>query len=463
MKIKYSTLLMGMLLPLSMTYAANDEALIPPNAKPGECYARVLSPAKYETVEEKVLVKEASENIEIIPAEYETVDTEVQVIPETKKLVLTPTKYKETIETVEIKPAARVWKTGLKEKSLPVNPIRLAAIETQGVDIKNATANTCYKEFYKSASYDTVEEKFLVQNERNETEIVPGTLVSKEKAVEVVPPTKKIVQIPAEFEDVEEKVLVEEAKTVWKKGKNPAQALSDATGDIMCLIKVPAKYKTITKRIIKSPARTEVEEIPAEVQNVEVKEVATEPTVKKEVVPAVYTTVEKKVVKEEASFLWINMQENAPDAPWKATGNKICLVETPSVTKDMKKMVVDTPESIEEEIVPAVNKIVKVKKIISEAKIVKTPVEAVYKTITKQKKIADTHLGWQRILCQTNMTKNVIKKIQAALNEQGYGSDAPDGVLGRGTRSSLEKYQKDNGLSTGGITYETLDALKIEL
>ena len=59
MRLKYSQLLVGLLLPLA--YAnANQASLIPPNAKAGECYAKVVLPAKYETVEERVLVKEAS-------------------------------------------------------------------------------------------------------------------------------------------------------------------------------------------------------------------------------------------------------------------------------------------------------------------------------------------------------------------------------------------------------------------
>lgn len=72
MKNRYSTLLMGLLLP--MTYVgAQDASLTPPQAKAGECYARVMSPAKYETVSEKVLVKEAKEEITVIPSVYETV------------------------------------------------------------------------------------------------------------------------------------------------------------------------------------------------------------------------------------------------------------------------------------------------------------------------------------------------------------------------------------------------------
>lgn len=61
------------------------------------------------------------------------------------------------------------------------------------------------------------------------------------------------------------------------------------------------------------------------------------------------------------------------------------------------------------------------------------------------------------------MNKEVLKKIQYALKEKGYKIGKVDGVLGRGTRQIIDKYQRDNSLATGGITYETLKALKIEL
>jgi len=96
-------------------------------------------------------------------------------------------------------------------------------------------------------------------------------------------------------------------------------------------------------------------------------------------------------------------------------------------------------------------------------KMIKTQIPAKTKVVHKRKKVSDTTMNWQRILCQTNMTKEVISKIQTALNEKNYKAGEPDGVLGRGTRNAMEKFQKDNGLASGGITYETLNALNIEL
>jgi len=464
MKIKYSKLLVGLLLPLVTATAVTAEnlPLTPPNAKPGECYARVLTPAKYENIEEQVIVKEATEEISIIPAQYETIEKKVQVIPEMKKLIPVPAEYKEVVETIEVKPASRVWKTSLRKKALPVSQVLLDTIKAQGVDLDSATAGTCFKEYFQPATYKVVTEDIIIQNERNETKIVPAQFDTLEEKIEVIPTSKQVVEIPAEYEYVEEKVLVEEAKTVWKKGQNPATKLSGATGEIMCLVNVPAKYKTIKKLVVKSPAKTEVQEIPAEIQTLAVQKIIAEPTVEHTTIPAVHKTIEKKVPDTAASFMWTNANTGA-DKPWRSTGHMICLVESPAQTKDVKKVVLDTPASVKEETVPATFEIVKVEKLVSEAKEVRKPVEAEYKTIEKRKKIADSSMAWQRILCQTNMTKDVIAKIQTALNEKSYKAGKPDGALGRGTRNALERFQKDNGLATGGITYETLNALNIEL
>ena len=230
----------------------------------------------------------------------------------------------------------------------------------------------------------------------------------------------------------------------------------------MWLVKVPAKYKTIKKLVVKSPARTEVQEIPAEVQTLAVQHLVAEPTLKNTLIPAVHKTIEKKVPDTAASFMWTDAKTGA-DKPWRYTGHMICLVETPAVTKDIKKVVLDTPATVKEEIIPATYEMVKTEKLVTPAKEERTPVEAEYKMIDKRKKVAASSMAWQRILCQTNMTKEVIKKIQMALNEKSYKVGKPDGLLGRGTRNALERYQKDNGLATGGITYETLGSLNIEL
>ena len=59
--------------------------------------------------------------------------------------------------------------------------------------------------------------------------------------------------------------------------------------------------------------------------------------------------------------------------------------------------------------------------------------------------------------------QQLIRASSKLFNEKGYSVGKADGLLGRGTRRALEKFQKDSNLATGGVTYETLGALNIEL
>jgi len=61
------------------------------------------------------------------------------------------------------------------------------------------------------------------------------------------------------------------------------------------------------------------------------------------------------------------------------------------------------------------------------------------------------------------MTDHTILDIQEALADKGYNPGLIDGVLGKGTLDALEKFQKEENLAQGGITYATLDALGVEL
>ena len=459
MKIKYSGLLVAMLLPL--TYVnAEEVSLTPPNAKPGECYARVIIPAEYDTVEEKVMIKEASEEISIVPAEYETMQEEVEVIPATKKLTPVPATFKELSEEIETKAKIVTWKTSLEENAPPVSDAILGVVSASGVDLNSSAVGDCYKEYFVARKFKKFTEEFLIKSEYNETEVIAPEFEVVEKTIVTKAATKKIVEVPAVYEEIEEQVLVEAEKTVWKKGQNPAQNVSGATGEIMCLVNIPAKYKTIKKRVLKEPATTKIVEIPEETEVIAIQKLITDTQIKYIPVPAVYETIEKTELESSAKFSWHDAKDKMK-AKYKYTGHQVCLTEEPAETKVITKAILDTPVSIEEEVVPPTNKMVDVQELVAEAKEIRTPIEAEYKMVSKQVKISDTHVGWKRILCETNMNNNVISEIQTALNAKGYDAGEADGVMGNGTKAALAKFQKDSNLATGGVTYETLDALGI--
>jgi virulence-associated protein VagC len=460
MKLKYSSLLIGLLLPIS--YVNAEVSLIPPNAKAGECYAKVVIPAKYKTVQERVLVQEASNKISVIPAKYEWIEEKVEVTPQGKRLVTVPATYKKVTEKVEVKPASKSWHVSLRPHAAPVSKEILVAAKLKGVDLDTTTPGTCYKEYYTPETYKTVTEEVVIQKETTKTKVIPAQYEMVEKTIEIKPASKKTVTIPATYGYTEEKVLIEKEKTVWKKGSNPAQKLDGATGEIMCLVKVPAKYKTIKKKIVKTPATTKIVEIPAESKTIKIKKLVSEAKTETVTIPEVKKTVKKKILDTKPEFSWLKVGSSV-DRGLSYTGHEICLVASAAKSQKITKTVLDIPASTKEIVIEPTYKTLKVKKLVEEAKEIKTPIEAVYKTISKKEKVTSSHQSWERILCQTNMNQHVILQIQNALKAQNYNPGKIDGVLGRDTRVALDKYQREHSLATGGITYETLNSLNINL
>ena len=69
----------------------------------------------------------------------------------------------------------------------------------------------------------------------------------------------------------------------------------------------------------------------------------------------------------------------------------------------------------------------------------------------------------ERVLSETNMSPDVIKQIQKALQNAGHDPKYIDGVIGWRTTEAIKAYQKEKGLSVGGLTHETIKSLGIKL
>ena len=288
-------------------------ALLPPNAKSGECYARVLVPPVYDSVTEQVLRKDAREKIEVLPGQYE-------------------------------------W----------------------------------------------VEEKVLVKEASERLEVIPATYEWGEERVQVAPARQELVVVPAVYENIQEQVLVTPERTYWKKGRGPVERVDNGTGEIMCLVTDPAVYKTVSKRVLKTPETTRQVEVPAKFDTV-------------------------------------------------------------------KKRVLSTPETTRKVTIPAEYKTVKVKKEIQPPSTRKTTVPAMYDTVTKTKMVEPSYMQWRPILCETNTTGDVVTNVQRALKAKGFDPGPIDGILGAQTRSAMSRFQEDRKLARGALTFETMQALGINL
>lgn len=455
-----SAAILSLLIPVSQAADTDrvDATDTLPDAKPGECYSKVIVPAVFETVSEEVLVKPETNTVEIIPASFDVQEKEVLVKEAYTKLVAVPAVYRSETEEVEVSPARNEWVTRLDRRGIPASPALLAAAKTNGVDLDVAQPSQCFSEYYIPAKFETTEKEVLVKEEAEQITVAEAQYEQTEETVMVKASTQDKVLTEAEYEVIEEQVMIEPAKAVWKKGTGPITRIDNSTGDIMCLVQIPAKYKTIKKTVLKSAAAIQEIEVPAESIVVPVSRLVSDSSADRATVPAEFSKVEVTNKVADAAFIWRNAEVAGEGS---ATGNTICLKEIPAVFTSVKKQVIDTPATVKEEKVPAEYKTVQVKNVSAEAEEKRTIIPAVFNTIEKEEKRSSERLEWRRVLCETNMTRDTNRQIQQVLKDSGYYNGPIDGSIGRGTLSSVEKYQKDNDLPTGGLTIQMLEKMGI--
>ncbi|RUM66317.1 MAG: hypothetical protein DSZ03_01400 [Sulfurimonas sp.] len=269
---------------------AISNSLVPPNAKPGECYAKVLVPATYKqekvqqlveeaktkikvipatykVVEKKVTIREPRTKIITIPATYKSVTEKVMVEPEKTKLVVVPATYKTVKEKVLVKAAHTEWKKGRGE------------IEK----VNNGTGEImCLVEV--PAVYKTVTKKVLVKDASTKEVKIPAVYKTVTKKAVATPETTKKVTIPAVYKNVKKRVLATPATTKE--------------------VKIPAVYKTVKTRVLVTPATTKEETIPGICKMVKTRVVDVPAKEIKTTVPAVYSTYVKKVQVSEPYLRW---------------------------------------------------------------------------------------------------------------------------------------------------------------
>lgn len=280
-----------------------------------------------------------------------------------------------------------------------------------------AKPGECYTQVLIPAEYDTITERVLVEEASTRIEI-----------------------IPAQYETVKERVLVREA----------SQRLEV----------VPATFKTIKERVLIRPAQERLIEIPAE-----------------------YGFVEERILVKPATTVW-----KPGRGPYEridnATGEIVCLVEVPAEYRTVKRRVVKNPATTRREVIPAeyaeVEKTVmatppttrvidipaeykeiEVRRMVSapQEKVVEIP--ARFETVTRQIVKNSAYNDWRLILCETNVTPQIIADLQERLTALGYDTNGVNGEFNASTLAALENFQREEGLPQGNLTIATLNALNV--
>ena len=224
--------------------------LFPPNAKPGQCYARVLKPEKYRTLEERLLVKEASEVVEVTPARFENEQERVLVKEASTRIEIIPAEYEMVTERVLAKPASK------KIVQVP------ATFRTVTEQVLDKPAYTVWKRGPASGFSDPV----LAQNVTGTGEVMC------------------LVEVPASY------------KTITRSVVDVAAHAQE--------IDVPAEYKTVEKRVVKRPAASREVTIPAEYDTVTVRKLVEEAKQSRRNIPEEYRTVTRTEKISDAELTW---------------------------------------------------------------------------------------------------------------------------------------------------------------
>lgn len=451
----------GSMLVMTPSYAQDtDNTQTLPDAKPGECYAKVITPPKFATRTEEVVVQEASERVETIPAKFEVAEQTVVVKEASRRISVTPAVYGDEFEKVEVSPAETSWVLS-GSGSAPASPGALEGIVRSGIELASVDAGSCFREYYTQAEYKTQTTRVLKREGSEKIVVLPAQYETVNERVVVKEGFSRNVDVPATYRTESESVLVEPSRSVWKKGRGPIEKLDNTTGEIMCLVEIPARYETLTKTVLDKPATTKSVEVPAVYKTVKVRRLVKPATETREVVDPEYANITTRTKVSDAGFFWLKKGESANNGS-KASGREVCLIEKKAEFQTIKKTVVKTPASTRVVEVPAEYESIKVNRLLAPASETRTPIPARTKTVTRQVQIEPSRLEWRQILCETNTTPKLITSIQRALKREGYDPGPIDGVIGQDTLEALEEFQIKNNLDRGGLTYETLKELKVQ-
>lgn len=228
--------------------------LLPPDAKPGMCYARVVVPPQYKIEKVRVVVDKGGEKLITIPPKYQWVTEKVLVREASEKIIPTPPVYKTVTEKVLVRPEA--------EKIVVVRPAKYQWVSKRVLVEPEHTVWKRGKALYEGSNDSILSKKFNPST---------GEIMC-------------LVKVPAKYKIIRQKVMVE--PPVTKK------------------IKIPAVYKTVRKRVLVKPAGTKVIKIPAVYKTVRVKKLVEPAKVIKQKIPPKYAYVTRRVKVRDIEYKW---------------------------------------------------------------------------------------------------------------------------------------------------------------
>jgi len=232
---------------LSLLFIANVNAQeLPPTAQPGKCYVKCISADEYRDVTEVIVIKPEYKVLTTTPATFKTVEERVLVKEASKRYVVHPAVF----ETVTIEYESKAGSTALEAV-----PARFGN-SSKTIEVQPKSGRWEYRKLENCPS------------------------VNKDDCMVAC-----YVEYPAVFETIPITLLESEATTR--------------------LTTKPGSTSSYKKEIVKTPARVEEIEVPAEYKTISKVVVDVPAGVKETVVPAITKTISKKeLVKKGGITTW---------------------------------------------------------------------------------------------------------------------------------------------------------------
>lgn len=171
----------------------------------------------------------------------------------------------------------------------------------------NAEVGKCYARCFVADKYEFREEMVVDKPLSYKTQTIPATYKTVFDTVIIKPASVRTEEIAAVYETVVEDIMVSPATQKWVKGVADAGCLSANPADcqVLCLQQVPAVYKKVSRKVVKTPAYKQDIPVPAEFKIVS-KQVIDQPARQEQIeIPATYKkAIHKDLVRKGGYSEW---------------------------------------------------------------------------------------------------------------------------------------------------------------
>ena len=287
------------------------------------------TPSNVVTIERRIVKTPGRVEPRLIPAEYSTIERRVQLSPEKAEWQLVPgttDHYSRVILPAEYETKTeKVLLRAASEELVSIPPVYETVKETVRIN-EDGSTDVLSSEIVPTIIDETVEVDAEVAKP---TGVIEGPQIMPEPVASDV----KKVPVPAQPQSSPLPIVVAQNNTAVNAGPKgqftvfngvsnqvveSTETIVSQTGEILCRVLIPAKYKTISKQVVTQPASTQERVVPAVTKDVTVQVksddgslrevnktfVVEEARTELVVIPPVYETRSERVLVEPAREEW---------------------------------------------------------------------------------------------------------------------------------------------------------------